>query len=251
MKDHKKRDHLEVVTLLFCPAAPTKDERMRLRIYGAAVLLIAACTKPTVPPDEAFRLSDTNGRSLAAAMPLLEASPQGRALLPYLVRCALPAEAELTTNAGTVAGQIGLASSWPERPLQPVEQRWVTACLLALMNATGEHVEISLAGSNPLLADGAGEFDFREGAFYGNLFKADPQSFACSGDRDVQNSKARNLRVCTDPGENGETQCGMQMAGQCEEACAEGKGQGHALSSCKGNGQDFAEVVTVFLPRNR
>ena len=91
-----------------------------------------------------------------AATDTLIVTPEGRELLTYTVGCALPAGERLVGEHHGVQyefeGEIGLAPGWASRALQVSEQRWISACLLARVNAHGQSVEISMRGAHPVAA---------------------------------------------------------------------------------------------------
>jgi len=168
----------------------------------------------------------------------------GREVYSYMISCALPAgktiEADIPDAADTAPpdtlyscknghcgfpGSIGLAEHWIDRALSPRGQRWVTACLLARVNAYGVSVKISLRGDAPSLSvspDEAAKYTLQEGAFYGNIF-GDPEKAldwnACRGKNKLATPDAGDLklRACTEPDRNdpSHTQCGFNYAGDC------------------------------------
>ncbi|WP_437721752.1 hypothetical protein [Sorangium sp. So ce861] len=117
-------------------------------------------------------------------------TPEGRELLAYVIRCALPEGESLSGAHGgvtyTFPGAVGVAPDWHAEPLDPVGQRWVSACLLAHVNGYGVEVPISLRGEHAALETTTTEraqFNAQEAAFYGNLFGsgADQGMYACAG----------------------------------------------------------------------
>lgn len=123
----------------------------------------------------------------------LASSTSGAQLVDYLARCALgKGDTVALTRTLTVprAPSLGLAPAWTWRGLEPAEQRWVMACLLAHINATGKSVAISARGDHPALALDAAEaadFPLREGAFWGAFSSPDPdrpgvKQYACYSD---------------------------------------------------------------------
>jgi hypothetical protein len=99
-------------------------------------------------------------------------------VMKYVVSCALPDDQSLTMTIGgtpyTFAGGLGLAPELHDASLDsPESQEWVTACLLARINAIGESVEISIRGRPDLIPTTDYErqrFTVPEGAYYGNIF---------------------------------------------------------------------------------
>src|SRR5262249_53524270 len=84
---------------------------------------------------------------IALTDPSLASTAAKRTQLTYLVRCALPAELALYTDQDgtrfTFPGGLGLAPRWVDEAMTPSEERWVSACLLAHVNAVGTSVPIS------------------------------------------------------------------------------------------------------------
>src|SRR4051794_12541835 len=103
-------------------------------------------------------------------------SAAGRSTLSYLVRCALPANHNITktdsTGASyTFAGGIGLTPQWETGTCDGDCQRWISACMLAHVNTAGIHVPIWLVGQNSYLGWGQSpSYPNQEGTFFGNIF---------------------------------------------------------------------------------
>src|SRR5690606_28611369 len=99
----------------------------------------------------------------------LEASEEGRDLLSYVARCALPEGDALVAEHGGVTyefpGLLDLAPAWEDRALTAGEARQVSACLIAHVNAYGVSVPISLrsAGVLDATAEEMSEFPVYEG----------------------------------------------------------------------------------------
>ncbi len=111
-----------------------------------------------------------------------------RTVLKYLVGCALRPEQSITlevpTGSGsfyTYNGQLGLYPDWstgacPADTCQP----WVSACVIARINAVGHVVPLSLRGS-ALTTDAAEltEYPMVDGVFFGNVFAQPQIRYAC------------------------------------------------------------------------
>ena len=187
----------------------------------------------------------------------IELSSFGRDLLKYVARCALPAGVSLQLKhddtQDTVQGAFALASDWQTQPLSEAGKRWVSACLLANVNAFGEHVLVSFRASHLGMAstvtdEERNRFPAQEGAFYGNLFSDPPIAYACKGEgKDF--GPSRQKRVCTDATNSIFTRCDMILTGTCTEVCTSENVMDHYVTHCKGGDQIFDEVVTTFLPR--
>jgi len=182
----------------------------------------------------------------SAAQALL-GTADGRDVYSYIVSCALPAGTDIqatipgapdtdpnspdtsyvcTNGVCVFSGSIGLAPRWADRKLSRSGQGWVTACLLARVNAHDTVEPISMRGSHPALAVTASEvtdFPLQEGAFYGNLFASDTDLLdwnACRG-QDQAAGEFGGLvdRDCAEPDlvDPTHTQCGFVYAGDCAD----------------------------------
>jgi hypothetical protein len=150
------------------------------------------------------------------------ATPEGREYFSYIVSCALPQGDVVAASTGHYEGSMGLAPEWEHRAMTTSEKRWVSACLLARVNAYGISVELSLRGDHAALAAGDAElevFTQPEGAFYGDVFASDAtkmEMVACRGAAQAAGeSGALVNRDCTEPAGNGLTVCGFKYAGDC------------------------------------
>jgi hypothetical protein len=231
--------------------------RLPALIAWGAVAVFSA-----VGPPEAFRTSTVSAaaapRQVELADPDLASTALKRTQLTYLVRCALPEGIELYTQQGadrfTFPGWMGLAPRWVSEPLTPREERWVSACILAHVNAFGKHVQISVrATSPPVPALEASDeerqaFSLFEGGFFGNLFAPDPVAYTCLGARTPEEAQDPVLqaRVCTQATDartaQGQpvTRCGFILTGRCEEA-----------ASLTVGGQPYPEVIYTYLRPRR
>jgi hypothetical protein len=183
------------------------------------------------------------------------AAPAGRDLLKYVAICALPADQELVAGDDRFDGFYGLAPEWATGSCGTECQHWVSACVLAHVNANGKPFAISLRGENAALrprTDAFDAFTFQEAAFYGNLFKGEAHACWASLGGDEQKLAGR---VCGLPGG-----CGFVIAGPCMgdpavAACKQTAAAGGGFADCHtGNLYEFPrtspkihEVVTVYL----
>ena len=188
------------------------------------------------------------------ANPMLAASETARHQLKYLVNCALPDSVVLVSMQGherfTFPGHLGLAPEWLKAPLTPLQERWVSACMLALTNYFGKHVEVSLhakPGVMPFSAptkEEAKVYSLLEGGFFGNLFSPQPVAYVCSVTRtkiEAQDPVFHD-RLCTKPSgdrtRDGKplTVCQFILTGPCSDP-----------ASFTVNGQTYDEVIFVSL----
>lgn len=214
-----------------------------LRRAAGTVLALAAGLAAAEPLQE-----------VPLGQPALAATAAGRADLKYLAHCALDHRtvlvAEVEGSTYRFTGQIGLAPRWFAQPMDDSEQRWVSACLLALQNHTGAQVPVSLllsARPNPGVRGGwldAGrQYPVPEGRFFGNLFADPPRAYVCSPDWTEAQARALRARqrLCALPGP-------VDPDGRRRSVCATvhvGPCSGTALTQ---DGQHHAESVQAFLP---
>jgi hypothetical protein len=163
----------------------------------------------------------------------LASTQEGAAVLPYLVRCALPESDSVAVLGVTYEGLFGVAPDWKDQPLVSGDQEAVTACLLAHVNNYDISVWLSgrVHGLADTTADERQRFSEYEGSFYGNIFSVTQYAYACMGKAAPDFSVAypnhdttegdRLMRRCTDPSlaVPGQTECGMIFAGKCSEVC--------------------------------
>ncbi len=194
---------------------------------------------------------------------LLELNTEFRAyadnLNQYSVSCALPAStggdcstdpgcAEVTyqlypsgTETKQYYGAIGLAPTWKNNPdfdLDPVGQRRVSACLASRTNPDRKKVQISLRGMGvPTTETERNVYRHHEGAFWGNMFDANPEIHTCT-----VNGNGPSGRVCTGG------QCNFIDEGPCVFACTDVDAEGN-YTNC--GVENSTEVVNIFLPLNR
>jgi hypothetical protein len=111
----------------------------------------------------------------------------GREVVKYMAKCALPAGHTLTKQdqngvSYSFPGAIGVAPEW-ETGLCTLDcQERVSACMLAHVNNSGQHIGIWLDGPDNGIGWGSStSYPYQEGAFFGNLFSQPWQGYYCSG----------------------------------------------------------------------
>jgi hypothetical protein len=220
--------------------AVESTNRMSLNRMSLNRMSLNGLSAATLSPD---------GQSLTGTS--LLSTQEGRELLRYIVRCALPPGEALKASYGGVTyqfqGAIGLASDWLSSPLSLSGQRWMTACLLAHANGYGMEVPISLRGFHPALQATEEELDtftVEEATYYGNIFvtggssivttyqgddegggatttyDASAAMYACAGSTlSAQcGSSAETFRPQRSCGTN--SMCALQLVGKCANAPA-------------------------------
>jgi len=144
-------------------------------------------------------------------------------VMKYLVKCALADGQTMTINVdGTDyswPGRLGLAPEWANGPLtSEASQDWVSGCLLALANADGQSVSISLrADSIPYTVDEVAGYSVVEAVYFGNLFSSTPSASACPLFASSEQKHLFNLgRRCAMDRSNAVTsQCNFSLTSQC------------------------------------
>jgi hypothetical protein len=181
------------------------------------------------------RLGPNHYKTGAATSAML-ATADGRDLFGYIVGCALPKEVTLSAQVDGIAydfaGSIGLAPEWTYSRIGTRSQHWVSACILARVNAHDISLLISLRGPSHALdvtGQEAHDYSLEEGAFYGQIFVPDDQpiiAYACEGKAQAAGEPETGPlhdRDCTEPSlstdgrTSGQTQCGMTFTGTCAD----------------------------------
>jgi hypothetical protein len=171
----------------------------------------------------------------------------------YMVECALPADQSITKTVDgesiVLDGLLGLAPEWHTNECDEDCQEWVSACLLARTNASGDTVSIFVAGEHEALGLEAPEGTVLEAAFFGNLF-ADPEGkYLCKGPHEGLVAARLDGRTCT-TGQN----CGFKRYHDCthhSRCTMEGPNQ-EIPSDCKTGPQassaPYHTIATYVVP---
>jgi hypothetical protein len=156
-------------------------------------------------------------------------SDEGIMTASYLVRCALDAGTSIAVKDYTgstlkLSGEIGLAPEWKEGQCSTACEEKISACLMALTNGEGQHVELEMtAPFDDVGVDNSSAFPYQEAAFFGNVFSDPPQAFYCIGkdyavvsSRSIEHLATRACKGYTD--KFGE--CPYVRAGLCNPAAS-------------------------------
>lgn len=164
---------------------------------------------PAHPLSSAAGLSDSSGL-------LTDSDLRGTA--EYLVECALPYGTSITkvVDGETIVleGLLGLAPEWETDECDEDCQEWVSACLLARTNVSGQTVQIWVKGDHEALGWGAPEDAVFEAGFYGNLFVDPEGQYYCKGEAGGIVAAKREGRTCTS---GGGAACEFTKLGKCEK----------------------------------
>jgi hypothetical protein len=177
--------------------------------------------------------------------------PLARELMKYVISCALDEKDSISLKIDgkryKFDGQLGLATEWGERDgsCDGSCQRWVSACVLARVDAKGIELPISVRGAHRALLPTWKElrdYTYREASYYGNLFTKGQPKYLC-----LAPGRTSDKRVCGESLAN----CPMTVTGACDDVC-EDEGWFGAFNDCsdaRRNGRTYEEVITVFLQR--
>lgn len=183
-------------------------------------------------------------------------------LLKYTARCALRADQSLEgspDSAGHRArfpGSLGVAPEWLEGTCDDACQEKVSSCLIALVNRTGKHVQLSLLSGAPAMGKALTPnendlgFPYQEGAFFGNVFSG--EAYTCRG-RDVEKA-AQVKRFCALEPESCTGLAEFADAGRCEDVCemrcarlSDGSERCAAASCTDPQGRRWSSPITTYL----
>ncbi|WP_437277541.1 hypothetical protein WME90_40840 [Sorangium sp. So ce375] len=213
-----------------------------------------------------------NGLSAQNLAVIRDPGPNGtlaREFMRYATSCALNSTGSFnfswTDSSGKIhnekyPGLLGVAPTWASGPLDELGQRMVTSCVAARVNYYQTPVLLSARSlRDPLktLSSSQELIDYPdvEGAFWGNLFAAQPYLNTCYNSATVDNSRAHQ-RDCAAGHMTSEGQiveCGViRIVGACSRVCQSLNGAGQYYPSCVDRpGQSTAttkEVITTALP---
>jgi hypothetical protein len=117
----------------------------------------------------------------------LMSTAAGRTTVSYLARCALPPGRNLVKKdksgvSYTFPGALGFAPAWESGACDADCQANMSACMMAHINTSGQHIALWLDSDNPSIGWGeSAAYPFQEGSFFGNLFTSPPKAYYCDG----------------------------------------------------------------------
>ncbi|HEY4186823.1 MAG TPA: hypothetical protein VGP07_17225 [Polyangia bacterium] len=143
----------------------------------------------------------------------------------YVAACALRPDQSLSDPKATeplrFSGFLGLAPEWLEGTCDDACKQKVSACLLALTNRTGKHVQLSLlsaaARMSPALRPGESDraFPHQEGVFFGDVFAQ--KGYVCHGSDERKGPQVKRFCAAEPASCNG--LFSFTDAGKCEDVC--------------------------------
>jgi hypothetical protein len=220
---------------------------MTLTILGQV-----ACVAPTTTDDEDVgevqqAALTQNALTQNALTQNALTDPNAREVLTYIVSCALPADAhielEIEGDTYDFDGQLGLAPEWGEDggSCDADCKEWVSACVVARLDYTGESVMISVRGDHDALTPSPKElkqYKHREATYYGNIFSPSQKIFAC-----LPSGQTSIPRVCGPSFDD----CIVEVQGNCEDLCGDASWDG-SYPDCREQGKSKTYgSITVFL----
>ena len=151
--------------------------------------------------------------------------PSKAMMWKYVAACALRPDQSLSNpkdpKDGPFPGKLGLAPEWLESTCDDACRQKVSACLLALTNRTGKHVQLSLLSASPRMSAALrpGEMDrafpYQEGAFFGDVFRQ--QGYVCHGRDDRKGPQVK--RFCAAEPASCSGLFTFNDAGRCQDVC--------------------------------
>lgn len=147
---------------------------------------------------------------------LADENDDGVNAIRYMIQCALAEGQTIKKNykgqKTEFHGHLGLAPQWRDGACDEDCQQWVSACLMARTNPTGQTTDIWIEAQHLALGTGANpEFPLHEGGFYGNLFAGTQVAHTCRGDANALAAASAEGRTCTASDED----CGFVTDGDC------------------------------------
>ena len=111
----------------------------------------------------------------------------GREVVQYMIKCAYPDGQKLVKQdqygtSYTFYGSIGIAPELAAGPCDLDCQEKISACMLAHVNNSGQHIAIWMVGPDPGVGwGGSDKYPYQEGAYFGNIFTDPWQGYYCAG----------------------------------------------------------------------
>src|SRR5262249_35601103 len=76
---------------------------------------------------------------------------------------------------------IGLAPQWETGACDTTCQQYVSACMLAHVNTSGQHIAVWLDNDSPAIGWGQNSnYPYQEGSFFGDIFVSPPAAYFCN-----------------------------------------------------------------------
>ncbi len=196
--------------------------------------------------DPSYALSSAEG--LSPAMGLLT-DPGRLGTAQYLVECALPHGRSVSKTVDdevvVLHGLLGLAPQWETGPCDEDCQEWVSACLLARTNASGQLVQVWFKGDHEAIGWDAPQGALFEAGFFGNLF-ADPlDQHYCKGTGKGMTAARREGRTCSSGND-----CDFVKHSKCfaDDLCARVGPNADVPADCTVDDASLHTIATYVVP---
>jgi GLTT repeat (6 copies) len=201
-------------------------------------------------------LSANGLTSITGLQATLDGNPDAQLFLSYVISCALPSDQTVVvpsadgTTSYTFSGGLGVAPAWGSDAgsCDTTCQQWVSACVISRVNYLGVHVPLSIRGDNPGLAEvgtEATDYPDREATYFGNVFTAPQQLYAC---RTVGDDQTLIGRPCGDGADV--STCIIDVLGDCGTVCSETFADGSYGACATTADGTFVPAATVYrLPQ--
>jgi hypothetical protein len=182
----------------------------------------------------------------------LDSDALARLYFTYVVSCALPAGQDIVfpSLAGqsnyTFYGSLGIAPQWGTNgsTCDSTCQQWVSGCVIARVNALGQHVPLSIRGNNAALTLGPNEataYPRREATYFGNVLSVPQKRYAC---RTAGDDQALIGRPCGNGSDA--SGCVITVLGDCDSVCSSKNADGSYGSCTTPSDGQFVPAVTVY-----
>jgi hypothetical protein len=244
---------------------------MKLSVALASMLAgMAVMPPPSAPLNGAAPFASSsathvtvNGLSTVSSTEVnRERSELQSMLLKYAARCALAegqaleGPADASGNRATFPGSLGVAPEWNNGACDRACQEKVSSCLIALVNRTGKHVQVSLLSAAPSMAkaltpgDTDVGFPHQEGAFFGNVFSG--EAYACRGHDAAKGAQVKRFCALEPASCTGVAE--FADAGRCEDVCemkcfqlSDGSERCAATACSDPDGHRWSFPITTYL----
>jgi hypothetical protein len=241
------------VGLCACGVPDEFDNQLEFRTTfvqpGTTTLIANGLADPDVSGvDPSYALNSPEGLSSSEGLLL---GSESLALATYMVECALPANQSIskTVNGQTIVlnGSLGLAPEWKNQECDQDCQEWVSACLLARTNVSGETVQIFVVGENAAINAPPPAGAVLEGGFYGNLFEDPEGKYLCKGSSQAVVAARRDGRTCS----SGGNACDFTTYSNCtsySRCTMDGTTPGNCKTGSSATSAPYHTIATYVVP---
>jgi hypothetical protein len=165
----------------------------------------------------------------------------------YLVECALPLGESITKTVDSevleLHGLLGLAPEWADGACDEDCQQWVSACLLARTNVSGETVTLWIQSDHAAVGYGVPEDLVHEASWFGNLFDGSGEQYYCKGAPGGPAAAKREGRTCS----SGQG-CGFTKYAHCDNGrCTMAGPDDEVPIDCTAGGAATYRTISTFV----